>query len=186
MEFVKAIFEGSRQNTVSNGLPRSLKTRLASSLTFWIVRRPPGALPIPPCRRWTLCQLPLFVYLYKRSLRQTTTKKCWKAQRPKRIGQLWASWCISRDTVLTCIMRQSLWQWRVPRRQRVTWDVWNEFCATFKACETCSWNWFGLEKNWRNWLAGMMDRRPRRKTEVDYWWSGDAWRCVRGWLVSNT
>ena len=27
----------------------------------------------------------------ERSLWQTTTKKCWKAQRPKRIGQLWVS-----------------------------------------------------------------------------------------------
>ena len=26
----------------------------------------------------------------------------------------------SRDTVSTCITRQSLWQWRVPRRPRVT------------------------------------------------------------------
>ena len=49
------------QNTVGNGSLRSLKTWHSSFLTVWIIRRPPGALPIPPCRRWTLCQLPLFV-----------------------------------------------------------------------------------------------------------------------------
>ena len=31
------------------------------------------------------------------------------------------------------------------------------------------------------WIVG----RPRRKTEVDCWWFVDAWRSVRGWLVSN-
>ena len=36
------------------------------------------------------------------------------------------------------------------------------------------------------WLAGVMNVcRLRRKTEV-YWWFVDAWRSVRGWLVSNT
>ena len=36
------------------------------------------------------------------------------------------------------------------------------------------------------WLVSWIVGRPRRKTEVDSWWSADAWWSVRGWLVSNT
>ena len=55
----------------------------------------------------------------------------------------------------------------------------NEFCATFKERETCIWNWLGPRTVDGNGC------RPRRKTEVDYWWFVDAWRSVRGGLVSN-
>ena len=44
------------------------------------------------CLRWRAANRQAHRWC-ERSLQQTATKRCLKAQRPRRIGQLWASWC---------------------------------------------------------------------------------------------
>ena len=63
----KPSWEVFDKKTINNGPHRSLKTLLASCLTFWIVRRLPRVLIFPRCRRQTRCRLPLFVLPVKRS-----------------------------------------------------------------------------------------------------------------------